>query len=341
MPRNIYHFDIAIKRQLKGLTKLDNYHGLLAVLEDYCVIAGAIAILWLSPFCYPISILVIGARQRALATLLHESAHKTLCRNRQLNYLLGTWFSGYLIFQLYKPYIQSHVLHHHKYLGQPGKDPDLQFHQKEGLYRTMSPGQFKWKFLIKPWLCLSSYRHLKYLLNTRFRPSNISELPDYKSELMQFVALWAAIFITILVLDIWLEFLLLWIVPYLTTFQVINWYCELSEHFPIPDPGVLDIHLTRNRFSPPIEKFFFGIHEENYHLEHHLHPGVPYWNLAEANSIRRQDKSYDTLNATMGGLFLRGKNRSPSVISTILNRSHDTVSPATATSVSTVQNVPN
>jgi hypothetical protein len=60
------------KARLKLLYKRDNHHGFLAIASDILWIGGAIYLaenvsLWL----FPLAILVIGARQRALASLLH------------------------------------------------------------------------------------------------------------------------------------------------------------------------------------------------------------------------------------------------------------------------------
>lgn len=318
MYRKKYRFNEDVRQRLKELTVLDNFHGPMAVIEDYFVIICAIVAFRFSPYFYPLSLLLIGSR-RALATLLHESAHKTLTRNRRLNYLLGTTLSGHLIFQMYEPYFRSHVLSHHKHLGEPEADPDLIFHIAEGLYKETSPARFKWEFLVKPWLFLNVRKHLIYILQVRFRAGQMAETPKYKPEFYRFLILWTILLTAVAISGLWLEFLLLWILPYLTTFQAINWYCELSEHFPMPKVGALDIDMTRNRFGPPLERFFLGIHGENFHLEHHLHPGIPFWNLAAANRARRTDEHYERINAAMGGLVTRSKTGAPSAIATIMH----------------------
>lgn len=109
-------FEKIIMKDLRSLSKLDNYHGILAVFWDYFQILSLIAF-----SCYMQNILIyifavffIGSRQRALATILHESAHRVLAKNRKLNDFWGKFVSGYLIFQTFKKYRQSHiVLHHH------------------------------------------------------------------------------------------------------------------------------------------------------------------------------------------------------------------------------------
>jgi fatty acid desaturase len=132
--RQRYHFSKSIQDQLSELRGLDNWHGLIAAFYDYGVIAFGAALFYLSPWFYPLSILLIGSRQRAFATLLHESVHSCLAKSRFLNRLLGTYMSGYLIFQEYNTYRDSHVKRHHAFLGDKEKDPDYTYHLDEKIY---------------------------------------------------------------------------------------------------------------------------------------------------------------------------------------------------------------
>ena len=117
-------FSEDINRKLRQLGKLDNYHVAAALILDYGVIATAISLYFVSPWLLPLTVILIGSRQRALLTLLHESAHGVLARSPTWNFLCGTIFSGYLVFQVYGRYHQSHVRMHHGALGDPEWDPD-------------------------------------------------------------------------------------------------------------------------------------------------------------------------------------------------------------------------
>jgi fatty acid desaturase len=75
----------------------------------------------------------------------------------------------------------------------------------------------------------------------------------------------------------WYFFFMYWAIPYLTTFQIITWFIELSEHYPLVCTAKTDLYATRNRFSHPVEAFFTSVHGENFHLIHHLFPGIPFW----------------------------------------------------------------
>jgi fatty acid desaturase len=116
----------------------------------------------------------------------------------------------------------------------------------------------------------------------------------------------------------WTFFFLYWLVPYLTVFQVLTWFIEISEHYPLVAHAKIDIDATQNRFSHPIEAFFTSIHNENFHLVHHLFPAVPFWNMKKAHQILLKDPVYAQKNASFGGIFI-SSNYAKSNWSNLLN----------------------
>lgn len=67
------------KERLKMLFVRNNYTSFISMLQDVLWISFAIFISTkISLLFYPLSILIIGARQRAIATLFHDVAHETL-----------------------------------------------------------------------------------------------------------------------------------------------------------------------------------------------------------------------------------------------------------------------
>lgn len=83
-----------------------------------------------------------------------------------------------------------------------------------------------------------------------------------------------------------------WLLPYLTIFQSITWFIELSEHYPMIKDAKTNLHASRNRFSHWLEALFMSMHNENYHLIHHLFPKIPFWRLQEAHNILLKDVEY-------------------------------------------------
>ena len=77
-------FDSEIHRRIKKLYAYDNWHAMVALLWDYFLIVLAV---WIAEFSYwflPLSLLIIGSRQRALATILHEASHYALCKHKKI-----------------------------------------------------------------------------------------------------------------------------------------------------------------------------------------------------------------------------------------------------------------
>lgn len=111
-------FDKEILKKIKTLYTYNNFYGVFALIYDYSIIIFAILLSEFSYWFLPLSILLIGSRQRALATVLHEASHSALTANKKLGQILGTYFSGYLIFQSWDSYYLSHVKNHHPSMWQ-------------------------------------------------------------------------------------------------------------------------------------------------------------------------------------------------------------------------------
>jgi fatty acid desaturase len=312
---HIHQFGKSIKAEIKSLVKLDNWHCILALLEDYFFIFISIfATYYITWFLYPLAVLVIGSRQRALATLLHEAAHGTLARNKYLNFAIGSFFSGYLIFQTFSSYRNSHVRFHHGHLGDPTLDPDYKFHIHEGLYDDIvSPKSFKIKFFILPLLLFKVPIYLRSLITQR-----LFEKEGKTAENILMVSFIGAIVICSILLNFWKIIIIFWLIPYLTIFQLLGWFIEISEHYPLVKIYDIDIYMTRNRKSHWLEAFFTGMHNEGYHLVHHLNPSIPFWNLHKAHKIYLQDHTYAGLEQLAGGIVV-SSNNAPSILESVVN----------------------
>jgi len=316
-PRVRHRFDRSVDRAMAPLYRLDNWHGPLAWLEDVAFIAVGIGLYLLSPWCLPLSALLIGSRQRALATLLHESTHRTLARNRWMNLALGTVLSGWWIFQTWYRYRQTHVLEHHHKLGEEPADPDTRHYVNQGLYDPMRSPFRDGASVIVFWLDLL-WQQVKFLVRERMLPSGLSRMGRAAAiEYGLFVLFWCCVLFGLWLQGWLLEFLLLWILPYLTVFQMINWLIEVGEHFPLTRLAHSELEMSRNRHGTALELFFTGMHGENWHLVHHLRPGIPYWNLRTAHKIMMTDLAYARVNAQTGGLFTAGPDGAPSILEVV------------------------
>jgi len=312
--RKRHKFSKEISLQLNSLLSLDNWHAVIAVAYDYVVIGIAVLLYIFDSCFYPLSILIIGSRQRAFSTLLHEAAHSRLAKNKKLNYFIATYLTGYLIFWEYNIFVDSHVKDHHLYLGDKLNDPDYSYHREAGLYNLQARKDFIVKYIIKPFFLGSALSYVKYVFFNR-APTTFR----YKKHAMLMLSyLFSIIFISTY-LNIFEYIFLLWIVPLFTIFPIIGWFVELSEHYPLVSEHNIDLYMTRNRFSSFFEAMIFSIHSENFHLVHHLRPGIPFWNLKKAHEILLEDSEYKRINEKMGGIFF-SLNNQESFISKIINK---------------------
>lgn len=300
-----HKFSQDILNDVKQLYKLNNWRGCIACAYDHIIIFLCV---FLAEKFYPIlplAILVIGSRQRALATLLHEATHLCLAKNKALNKTLGTLFSGYLIFQSWESYRKTHVLNHHHFLGNQERDPDYKYYIESGVYENQPRKQFLRKHLWKPIFLCNTIKNIKYLITNRL-------LSGLKQRELMLILLSLAIY-SLLGYSVagWKFLLLYWLVPYLTSFQSLSWFIELAEHYPLLGNAKRDIFSSRNRFGGKIENFLTGAHGEQYHLIHHLFPKIPYWNMPKAHRILWRDRVYRTVNEKFGGIFTSSNNNLP------------------------------
>jgi fatty acid desaturase len=235
-------------------------------------------------------------------------------RSKWLNRFVGGPLSGYLIFQAFQPYRQSHVIYHHGHLGEEGLDPDYQLYLDAGLYDGLTRLQFALRHVLATLLLLNAPAYLWYVVKNR-----LVAFGRNRGELVGFVLWWTAILAVIHLAGAWRLFLLYWIVPFATAFLVIGRFIEIAEHYPMLSRHQQDgpLHSTRNRFSHPVEAMFFSMHNENYHLLHHLRPDIPFWNVARAHRVMLGCPAYAQTNSRFGGIFL-SSNGQPALFPALL-----------------------
>ncbi|MFG2121130.1 fatty acid desaturase [Streptomyces sp. NPDC048710] len=307
--------DRGVRKRLKQLCELDNHHAPLAILCDYLLVAASVYLcVGVSYWFYPIAAILIGSTQRAFVNLLHESSHKVLTKNQRLNVTLGTVFSGYLVLHLYNPYRNSHIGFHHRYLGDPEKDPDYNFHVGVGIYdHRISDKKFFLKNIALAVFGMRTLEYVGYVIRDRifFSPKDVAvSMPiQLTTERVLLLVQWAGI-IGLCAWQGWLiELALFWFVPLFTTAIAVGWLSELAEHYPLPESESKQILMTRNRHGWAVERFLLGRHHDNYHLVHHLNTGVPFWNMKRAHQVLLEDAAYARWDGLWAGVLTRSRGR--------------------------------
>jgi len=121
---------------------------------------------------------------------------------------------------------------HHANLWDSEKDPKAIPYDELGLGDPSRLGKrlFVCKHVLAPLGLLHVPRNLSHLLRMR---------EDSAKEKCLLTAYWAAITIVALLTDIWPLILMFWIVPFLTSFQVIRYWNDMADHAGLAgtDPG--------------------------------------------------------------------------------------------------------
>lgn len=275
--------------KLKPLFKINSLRHAMAMAFDYLVIATTIAlcIRFPSPWLYVLSVIIIGARMHALAILMHDATHYRFLKSRKWNDLITNYSIMYPIFTSIENYRRNHLAHHQKLNTE--EDPD--WVAKLG-NRAFTFPKSKREFL----LTLSSYLLLyqgamdAFWFVKRFKALGRSQPLSTETKIWR--ALFYVLFFgAITLLGIWKYYLLFWIVPYLSTFFMFQYIRSVAEHF-----GGLtyDNLLTSTRTVKPtlLERFILAPHHVGYHLEHHLYPAVPFYNLPNLHRLLMEEAKY-------------------------------------------------
>jgi fatty acid desaturase len=276
---------------VRELSAIDPLRSTVAIASEWTGIILAVVLYqrYLHPIFLPLVIMWIGARQHALAILMHEATHYLLFKNRRLNAVVSELFLAWPLFITTQTYRPSHFAHHRHVNTE--KDPDLMRKQSSAS---------EWEFP-KSWGALVTLLVKDVFgLNTRQLVSDFDDMWDQKATTKAGVDAYvvARIFYYIVVLSavtyfrVWPMFLLLWVVPILTWLKMIMRIRSIAEHFAIENDHV----YTQSRTTLPslFERLFVAPRHVSFHLEHHLYPSVPYFRLPQLHAVLMKDAIFQS-----------------------------------------------
>ena len=299
--------------ELKPLFKKEVYRHVLAMIYDWTLIILSIylCLSFFNPISYFIAVLIIGSRMHALAILMHDATHYRFLNNRQWSDFVTNVFTMYPLFTNIDNYRNNH-LRHHRHLNTED-DPD--WVAKLGVKAFTFP-KTKREFLLTIFSYLTLYRGLSDAIwfFKRFQnPQKGEKQAKDKKQLIFVIILFA-----ILTLGGWWPYyLMFWVVPYLSTFFMFQYIRSVAEHF-----GELEydhlLNSTRTVKPNWLERFLLAPHNVGYHLEHHLYPGVPFYNLGKLHHLLMRDQEYNQkAHITIG--YVRGLFEELSKSNNIIN----------------------
>jgi fatty acid desaturase len=208
--------------------------------------------------------MVIGSRQLGLLVLMHEAAHWLLFTHGKANTLVGAWLcAGPVGAGPLKAYRRAHHLHHRH--TQQGEDPDLAI----AAAFPMTRGALALAALrdLSGWTALTAlWERRPWAHVRRVLVSN------------------AVLFGVLAALAHWELYVLLWLVPLATWYQLVARLRMIAEHAGTAesDDPLRNTRTTRAGF---FARTLFAPYRVNYHLEHHMMVFVPCWKLPRAHAL--------------------------------------------------------
>ncbi|AKQ64594.1 fatty acid desaturase family protein [Myxococcus hansupus] len=214
--------------------------------------------------------LLAAASLHGISLFTHEAVHGGLARRPWLN-RLGGMVCALPVLQNYAAYKVLHLRHHADLGG--GKDPDhyANYTGRRWLELLMHVGR----------LLLGYPAYITLIPILGWRQGTAAERRWIEAE----VGL-AAVAVALAVAFIPGQVLLhAWAIPMLLLNTMVN-VRGMSQHTFLPESDH-PVRGTRTILSNPVTRFFMC--NENYHLEHHLYPRVPWYNLPELHRTLRAE----------------------------------------------------
>ncbi|MCB0850689.1 MAG: fatty acid desaturase family protein [Bacteroidetes bacterium] len=278
--------------ELKKLYRIQSYKHGAAIAFNWIVIALTIwlCVTYFNPFLYILAIIIIGARQHALAILMHDATHYRFLKNKKWNDIMTNVLTTYFLFTSIEKYRQNH-LRHHRHLNTED-DPD--WIAKLGRQEFTFP-KTKKEFLITLLSYFSLYMGVRdaiWIIHRFSVPKGDKKVFHQAENTPLKITFYVTLAILLTVLGLWSTFFFYWIIPYFSTFFMFQYIRSVAEHFgDLEYDDLLGSTRTVIKINP-IERFFLAPHNVGYHLEHHLYPAVPFYHLPSLHKQLMANEPY-------------------------------------------------
>jgi len=268
--------------EIHALRRKSSVRGAWLVLHAWSVVALAMVLFawWPNPLTLVLGVMVVGGRQLGLAILMHDAAHGLLFRRRRVNDWVGRWLCGAPVvasMDLYRPY---HLTHHR--LTQQPDDPDLGLSAPFPITRASLRRK-----MVRDLTGRTAYQRRRLQLRDAFGPpawtwrQRLGRAADrIGGGLLVNVVLFGALS----AVGYWYLYVVLWLLPLATWYQLISRIRNIAEHAVVPDNDD-PLRNTRTTHAGWLERALIAPYFVNYHLEHHLFLFVPCWRLRDTHRL--------------------------------------------------------
>jgi fatty acid desaturase len=264
------------KEFLSQFHNITNFRNALTVLSVY---AQTICVIALSAYLhnlisYFIAVVLMGRAHTQNGELMHNSMHRSLFSNKNINDFVGRWFLAYpsaIMFDRFKYY---HLVHHAKELGE--KEPETPIYANYPITKLSLLRKF-----IRDASGFIGVRNLYYIyvVSPRYRPED----KRYRQKIV-FVQLFILVIFTVTLGAQY--YFLLWVIPWLTSRRVIERLYAITEHGGMTPSN--DVRKTTHFVNQTyIAKFLFMPLNRGHHMAHHIDPRIPFRDLPKVTKEMR------------------------------------------------------
>lgn len=299
-----------VRRRISALRATDNWRNLLYIGTDWAIVAGAIVVsraMGMNPAAYLLAVIVIGSRQRALRSLVHEASHRKLFRNRWLNDQAGRFLVSFPLMTSMTAYTCAHC-QHHGFLWDPARDPKMAKYGQQGLITAPPPNRllFAARHILRPLLLVEVPSSLAASLSWRGAPCR---------ETVARYVYWGAAVAGAYWTSYLDELALFWLVPFCSTYHIFRYWSDIADHAGLysEDPW----RGSRSWEGSWLTEQLIGPHSAHLHFPHHLFPLVPHYRGRELHSLLMRVPEY-AAGHHCNGFFRKRRRQAPSVLQDIL-----------------------
>jgi fatty acid desaturase len=290
--------DIFSKEEIARLTARSDWMGWRALLFTWGVIGLSFAALarWPHPLTWLGALVVLGGRQLSLAIMMHDAAHGTLFKTRWLNDVLADYACGSAVGIDIRRYRQHHLVHHSKTGTEADTDRSLSAPfpaTRASLARKFLRDLSGISGLKREYgLLLMHAGVLRWTV-----ASDVAWLPREGRSWRDYLGdgarnMWKPLALQLLLLGLlWAAghpvLYLAWIVAYLTTYSLFMRIRSMAEHACTEESTDM-LRNTRSTRAGLLARATVAPLRVNHHIEHHLMPAVPYFQLPAMHRMLRE-----------------------------------------------------
>jgi fatty acid desaturase len=257
-----------VRAELRRIDDKRNVVSVALCWAQALVIIGAAAAIgrW---WAYLAAVVLMGPTFARFAIAAHEAAHKLLFTNKRANDVVGRWLLAYPAFVPFDVYRRSHFAHHKEEFGP--REPDMNLYMGYPVTRASLRRKLQ-----RDAVGISGWKNLKPLVKALFSAGA-------RPIALRILAAQAVVLVLFTLAGRPELYLLLWLLPWMTSWRVINRLRSIAEHGGMersPDRRRTTHHVRQSRLA----SFWLVPLNTGWHLAHHVDMGVPWRNLPKLHA---------------------------------------------------------